>query len=207
MKLRWLGHSCFEITLNNGRVFVTDPYDDSVGYPPLKVKADVALSSHGHFDHNYFAAIDGPYEVVNQPGAYERFGARITGVPSYHDDVKGAQRGGNVIFTVEADGVKLTHLGDLGHLPETEAQKAACASADVLLIPIGGTFTITTPQAVELIETYRPAAAIAMHYRNRYCGFKVSDASAFVAKTGAKTLPNAVEVTRGALAGCYVMEI
>ena len=207
MKLKWLGHSCFEITLDNGRVFVTDPYDESVGYPPLKVKADAVLSTHDHFDHNYFAAIEGPHEVINQPGAYERFGAKITGVHSFHDDARGAKRGENVIFVLEADGVKLVHLGDLGHLPETEDQKAAIRGADVVLIPIGGTFTITTPQAVELIETYKPAAAIAMHFRNRYCGFPVTDDAEFVEKTGAATLPNAVEVTKGALAGCYVMEI
>lgn len=206
MKLKWLGHSCFEITLDNGKVFVTDPYDETVGYPPLKVKADVVLSSHDHFDHNYFAAIDGPHEVINQPGTYERFGAKLTGVHSYHDPSKGAERGENVIFTLEADGVRLTHLGDLGHMPETEAQKDAIRGADVVLIPIGGTFTITTPQAVELLETYRPTAAIAMHYKNRYCGFPVTDASEFVTRTGAVMLPNSVDVFKGALKGCYVME-
>lgn len=205
MKLKWLGHSCFAITLDNGKVFVTDPYDDTVGYPSLHVKAEAVLSSHDHFDHNYFAAVEGDYEIVNQPGAYERFGAKITGVPSFHDEARGAKRGKNVIFTIEADGLKLTHLGDLGHLPETEVQKAAIIGADILLIPIGGTFTITTDEAIELIETYKPAAAIAMHYKNQYCGFNVTDASAFIQKTRAATLPNEIALTKGALSGCYVM--
>ena len=207
MKLKWLGHSCFEITLDNGKVIVTDPYDDTVGYPPLHVKADVVLSSHGHFDHNYFDAIEGDFEIINQPGAYERLGARITGVPSFHDDARGAKRGKNVIFAIEADGVKLVHLGDLGHQPDTEEQKAILEGADVLLIPIGGTFTITTPEAVKLIGDYRPAAAIAMHYRNAYCHFNVTDCGEFVKATGAKKLPNAVEIAKGSLNGCYVMEI
>ena len=120
MKLRWLGHSCFEIELDNGKVIVTDPYDDTVGYPPLHVRADCVLSSHGHFDHNYFAAVEGEPEILTQPGAYEVCGAKITGVPSWHDDAQGAKRGGNVIFSIEADGLKLTHLEGLAsQAPET----------------------------------------------------------------------------------------
>ena len=72
MKLQWLGHSCFRITLNDGRVIVTDPYDDTVGYPPLKVRADIVLSSHGHFDHNYFAAVEGDPEIINAPEILSR---------------------------------------------------------------------------------------------------------------------------------------
>ena len=207
MKLKWLGHSCFEITLDNGKVIVTDPYDETVGYPPLNVRADLVLSSHGHFDHNCFDAVSGEFEIINQPGGYERFGAKITGVHSFHDEVRGAKRGENMLFAIEADGVKLVHLGDLGHQPDTDDQKALLADVDVLLIPIGGTFTITTPEAVRLIEDYKPAAAIAMHYRNRYCGFNVSDSSEFIRTTSAATLPNEVALTRGELRGCYVMEI
>ena len=207
MKLKWLGHSCFEITLANGGVIVTDPYDDSVGYPPLHVRADVALSSHGHFDHNYFAAVEGDPEIINAPGSYARDGLTVTGVASFHDDARGAKRGSNVIFAIEADGVKLVHLGDLGHQPDTPAQQAILKDTDILLIPVGGTYTITTPQAVELIRTYKPRAAIAMHYQNDYCHFPITDCSAFVAATGAKTLPNAVEIGKGVLEGCYIMEI
>ena len=207
MKLQWLGHSCFKLTLENGKTLVTDPYDETVGYPDLHTRADVVLSSHDHFDHNHVAAIEGDYELINQPGVHERFGARITGVHSWHDDAQGAKRGDNVIFAVEADGVKLVHLGDLGHLPDTAAQEEILSGADVMLIPIGGTFTITTPQAVALIERFRPAAAIAMHYKNRYCGFPVSDSAEFIRLTHAQTLPNAVEIAKGALKGCWVMEI
>ena len=207
MKLQWLGHSCFRITLANGKTLVTDPYDNSVGYPELHTPADIVLSSHDHFDHNHFDAIEGDFEVVNQPGTYERFGATITGAHSWHDDAEGAKRGRNVIFAVEADGVKLVHLGDLGHQPDTEAQADVISGADVLLIPIGGTYTITTPEAVALIERFKPKAAIAMHYKNKYCHFPVTDCAEFVRLTGAQTLPNAVEIDKNALSGCYVMEI
>lgn len=207
MKLKWLGHSCFQLTLANGGVLVTDPYDDSVGYPPLRVKADAALSSHGHFDHNCFDAVEGDPVIVNTPGVHEVCGARITGVPSFHDDARGAKRGQNLIFVIEAEGLKLVHLGDLGHLPDTEAQREALTGADVLLIPIGGHFTIDTPAAVQIIETYQPRCAVAMHFANEYCHFPVSDESAFTRLTNAQRLPNEIEVTADAPTGCAVMEI
>ena len=76
-----------------------------------------------------------------------------------------------------------------------------------MLIPIGGTFTITTPEAVKLIDTFKPRCAIAMHFRNRYCHFNITDEAEFVRLTGAKALPNAVEITKDAPTGCCVMEI
>ena len=133
MKIKWLGHSSFKITLDNGRTIITDPFDDSVGYPMPGESADIVLSSHDHFDHNCFSAVSGDPEIINAPGSYERFGAAIHGVASFHDDARGAKRGTNVIFTVEADGVRLTHLGDLGHLPETPDPSAAIEGADVHL--------------------------------------------------------------------------
>ena len=206
MMLRWLGHSCFELTLPGG-VIVTDPYDDTVGYPPLHVKADEVLSSHDHFDHNCFQAIDGNPAILNTPGVREVCGARITAVPAFHDDVKGAKRGENLIHLIEVDGLRVAHLGDLGHQPDTDEQRAALSNLDVMLIPIGGTFTVTTPEAVKLIETFRPRCAIAMHFKNRYCHFNITDESDFVRLTGAKRLPNAVEITKETPTGCCVMEV
>lgn len=206
MKLKWLGHSCFELTLDNGKVLVTDPYDNTVGYPPLSVRADAVLSSHGHFDHNYFEAVSGDPAIVNTPGVHETCGVRITGIPSFHDEAGGSKRGENVIFVIEADGLKIAHLGDLGHLPDTEAQKEALTGLDAMLIPIGGFFTIDTPTAVEIIEAYRPRCAVAMHFANEYCHFTISDEKEFARLTGAQVVPNEIELTKDAPTGCIVME-
>ena len=206
MKLRWLGHYCFELTLPGG-VIVTDPYDDTVGYPPLRVKADAVLSSHEHFDHNCFNAVTGDPEILNAPGVHEVCGAKITAVPSFHDEVRGAKRGENLIHLIEAEGMRIAHLGDLGHQPDTDAQREALSDLDVMLIPIGGTFTITTPEAVKLIEAFRPRCAIAMHFKNRYCHFNISDETEFVRLTGATRLPNEIEITGDAPIGCCVMDI
>ena len=207
MKLKWLGHSCFQLTLDNGKVLVTDPYDDSVGYPPLKVRADAALSSHGHFDHNCFAAVEGDPVILDAPGSRELFGAKITAVPSFHDDQRGAKRGQNLIHLIEADGLRVAHLGDLGHQPDTEAQKQALSNLDVMLIPIGGYFTIDTPAAVALIEAFKPRCAVAMHFSNAYCHFPISDEAEFARLTGAKYLPNEVALTADSPSGCCVMAL
>lgn len=206
MKIQWLGHSCFKLTLKGG-VLVTDPYDESVGYPPLKVKADAVLSSHDHFDHNYFKAIEGDPVILNAPGVQEVCGATVTGVATFHDECRGAKRGSNLIHVIEAEGLRVAHLGDLGHQPDTDEQRAALSNLDVMLIPIGGTFTIDTPAAVELIEAFKPRLAIAMHFANRYCHFPVSDEKDFVRLTGAVALPNEIEVTKDGPVGCGVMEI
>ena len=197
MKLKWYGHSCFGLTVENGVTLITDPFDETVGYPLCTARADLVLSSHDHFDHNHVSSLSGEPEMLQAPGVRELDGIRITGTASWHDDEQGAKRGPNVIYGVEGDGVKLVHLGDLGHMPDEE-QLSAMRGADILMIPIGGTFTITTAQAVEIIRLAAPKCAVAMHFRNRWCSFPVTDETEFVRLTGAVTLPNEIEVVPGA---------
>ena len=194
MKLKWYGHSCFGLTFANGTTIVTDPFDASVGYPLCTVRCDAALTSHGHFDHNYTDSLTGDFQTLSKPGSYEVGGVKITGVASFHDEAQGAKRGTNVIFILEGDGLKIAHLGDLGHLPDA-AQAAALADVDLLLIPIGGTYTLTTPEAVEVISMLKPRTAVAMHYSNAYCKFGITDESEFVRLTGAEWVENDLEVT------------
>lgn len=207
MKLKWYGHSCFALTLDDGTVIVTDPFDASVGYPLCDARADVALTSHGHFDHNYTASLRGEPRIIDAAGSYALPGATITGVSSWHDDAEGTKRGTNVIFRVDAGGLSVAHLGDLGHFPDAEEQRAALTGLDVMLIPIGGFFTIDTPQALRIVEAYKPRATIGMHFSNRYCHFPVSDEKEFLRATGGSVLPNEIELRKGDPEGCFVMEI
>ena len=107
----------------------------------------------------------------------------------------GAKRGENLISIIEADGLRIGHLGDLGHMPD-EAQLAAIQNLDLMLIPIGGFFTIDTNQAIEIIQKARPRCAIAMHFKNAYCDFPISDESQFRSELNAELLPNEIEITK-----------
>ena len=198
MRLKWHGHSCFSMTFEGGVAVVTDPFDRTVGYPLCRARADIALVSHDHFDHNHVQSLSGTPEVIRDGAPREILGLRIRGVDSFHDAEGGARRGKNVMFVVEGDGLRVAHLGDLGH-PLDEKQIEALGAPDILLVPIGGTYTIATPEAVALIRAVKPHTAIAMHFKTVLCGFAVTDEREFVRLARAKYLPNALEITRETL--------
>lgn len=195
MKLQWYGHSCFAMTFENGSVLVTDPFDASMQYPPVAVRADIAVVSHDHFDHNCVSALAGSPIVVRKPGEHFINGVKINCLASFHDAERGAKRGENLISIIEADGLRIAHLGDLGHLPN-ERQYDALRNLDIMLIPIGGFYTIDTSQAVEIIRRAKPRCAVAMHFKNAFCDFPISDDAEFRRKLNAETLPNRIEVTK-----------
>lgn len=195
MKLKYFGHSCFSLSFPGGPVLVTDPFDESVTYPPCDVACDAALVSHDHFDHNHTQSLKGPFEILSAAGEYAVGGARIRAMESFHDDRRGALRGKNLLFRIECAGLSIAHLGDLGHLPD-EAQRAFLRNLDLLLLPIGGTYTIDTPQAEELIRMLRPAHAVAMHFRTEAYDFNVQTCEAFTRDMRAARMPREIEITR-----------
>ncbi len=193
MKLKWHGHSCFSLAFDGGATVVFDPFDESVGYPLCRVEADIALLSHDHFDHNHVQSLRGTPQVVRDGAPRELFGLRIRGVDAFHDEVGGAKRGKNVLFVVEGEGLAIAHLGDLGHML-SEEQIAALGAVDILLIPIGGTYTLDAQQATELVRAVRPRVAIAMHFKTLLCNLAIADEREFMRLTGAKYLPNQLEI-------------
>ncbi len=170
MKIKWLGHSTFILTSANGTKLMTDPYDAVFGleYGKIDESADIVTVSHDHGDHSNVAAVTGKPEVIKNVAPREVRGIRIRGIETCHDDTGGSQRGANIVFCFEIDGLKVCHLGDLGHMLTGE-QAVAIGKADILMIPVGGNFTIDAATADSVIEVLKPAVVIPMHYKNNRC--------------------------------------
>ncbi|MFA5155107.1 MAG: MBL fold metallo-hydrolase [Patescibacteria group bacterium] len=167
MIITWQGQSCFKLQDKigpEGVTVVTDPFDKAVGLKVPNFEADIVTVSHDHHDHNNVGALRGTPMVINCAGEYDFKGVLIEGVDAFHDDKEGAERGSNVIFRIEIDDISVTHLGDLGHAL-TDAQLEKVVGTDILLIPIGGKYTIDAKKAVEVIAQIEPRIIIPMHYK------------------------------------------
>jgi len=178
--LRWLGHECFEIK-DDGTV-VTDPHDGAgIGLPRPQAEADIVTVSHGHFDHaNGIGIVSKPGAVVIEtPGERSIKGITIKGIASFHDNAQGTMRGKNVIFNIRIDGISFCHLGDLGHAL-SEEQLTEIGKVDVLLIPVGGHYTIDAGEAAEIMDMINPRIVIPMHYKTRGLTVDIADAEVFL---------------------------
>lgn len=164
MEINFLGHSCFRLK-GKTTIVITDPYDPNmVGLKLAKLSGDVVTISHDHGDHNQSELVGGVKKVVSGPGEYEIMGVSIVGISTYHDEKKGTLRGKNTVYIIEIDGLRVAHLGDLGHkLNDKILEKIG--TIDVLLIPVGGEFTIGPQQAVEIVRAIEPTVVIPMHYQ------------------------------------------
>ena len=164
MKLTWLGHSCFFVQTADGSV-VFDPYSDNYvpGYGIIRVTADGVFCSHDHRDH-------GHAESVTLSGV--PLAARMDVVDTFHDEKQGSLRGLNKIHILHAEGMRIAHLGDLGHMPEGEAMDAL-RGVDALLIPVGGYYTIDAATAKALADACGARVVIPMHYRLGKLGYDV----------------------------------
>lgn len=166
LTITWHGHSCFTISCN-GYDVVLDPYaPGSVpGLPELSLTADMVLCSHEHSDHGYTQAVR-----IRENGTENPF--QITKIDTFHDDASGSMRGPNRIHILEAGGLKAVHLGDLG-CGLTAMQADLLKKPDVLLIPVGGYYTIDAAQAAEIVERLSPRVTVPMHYRSDTFGYPV----------------------------------
>ncbi|PRR80857.1 metal-dependent hydrolase [Clostridium liquoris] len=165
MEIKWLGHSSFLIKDSNGRTILTDPFDDSIGYSTFSGDVDIVTISHHHFDHDYTKEISSKdAKVIDKVGNFYICDIAIQGIPSYHDEVKGAKRGENTIYLFQVDGYKLCHLGDLGYVPSIEELKDI-GNVDILFIPVGGHYTIDGKEALQITKLIKNHIIIPMHYK------------------------------------------
>jgi len=170
MHIQHLGHSSFKIqdkVGTDGVILITDPFDSKyVGLKMPSLDADIVTVSHDHEDHSNVKAIrTNPY-IVSSAGEYDIKGVNILGVESYHDAKEGAERGKNIIFRFEIDGIIVTHLGDIGHVFDNK-QLEGLVGTDILIIPVGGVYTLDAKKAVEVVSQIEPRIVIPMHYKEK----------------------------------------
>lgn len=180
MRIRWHGHSCFEIA---GSVqVVTDPHDGkSIGISPPKAKADLVLVSHDHFDHNCSRLVrKNEAAVLSTPVMTVEQGVRVEGVDACHDDAGGAKRGKVVLFRFELDGMSFCHLGDLGHDLDGDTVDRI-APVDFLFLPVGDVFTIGPEVAKRIVDKVSPRVAVPMHYRTQGLSLSIKPVQDFLA--------------------------
>ncbi len=179
MKIEYLGHSCFKLTESTGTSVICDPYDEAVGYGVPEMSADAVTVSHHHYDHDAVKSVKGSPVIIDKECSYDLPGVEINAIKSFHDGEEGKLRGGNLIFKFRMDGIDVCHLGDLGE---------ECSSAlidqllpvNVLLIPVGGNYTIDAEMAKEYVDRIMPDVVIPMHFRQKGCKLDIGKVDEFI---------------------------
>ena len=184
MKIKWYGHASFLITSDAGIKIITDPYepgayDGGIAYDPIGDAAEIVTVSHDHADHNYVQGIKGDPQVVKGPGHHTAEGITFEGYGTFHDPSGGKERGKNTMFVFTVDGVTVCHAGDLGHkLSPKDAE--ALGPLDVLMLPIGGVFTLDPKEATDVTALLAPKIVIPMHFKTPKCGFPIAPVEEFL---------------------------
>ena len=181
-----ISHSCFKIKGSRATV-ITDPYPPDLGYSMGKASADIVTVSHRHPSHSYVQAVSGEPKQVYSPGEYEISGVLIIGLPTFHDNEKGRNRGKNTVYLIELDGVSICHLGDLGHALTAE-QVEELGNVDVLLLPVGGISTIDAAMAASTIRQIEPKAVIPMHYKTPLVNRELDTIEKFLKEMGTEPI-------------------
>lgn len=180
MKITWLGHSSFLIEDSKVRKILTDPFDESLGYKTFNGDVDVVTISHHHFDHDYTKNLDlSKTQILDKTGIFNLCDIPIMGFPSFHDEVKGGKRGENNIYIFTVDGYKICHLGDLGYILSKEEVRSL-GNIDILLIPVGGNYTLDSKKAYELTKILNSHIIIPMHYKTPLLSFPLDGVENFL---------------------------
>jgi len=185
MIIQWLGHASFLLISNDGTKIIMDPYEagafgGTFKYRPITISPDIVTVSHHHADHGYVEGLPNHFEVLNEPMNKVIKGIGFKGVGAYHDAEFGASRGKNIIWVVTVNHVRVCHLGDLGHeLSPIEIEKVG--EVDILLAPVGGTYTLGPKETTRVIDHLHPKITIPMHFKNEHVGFPLLPVDDFLA--------------------------
>jgi len=192
MQIIWHGQSCFQIIASRGKnnqvSIIIDPFSEETGLRVPKLEADILLISHEHPDHNNLKAVSGSPFLIKGPGEYEIKEVYIQAIPAFHDNSQGKQKGENTIYTIEAEEMKLCHLGDLGQKELTSEQLESIGDVDILMIPVGGIYTISAKEAMKIMSQIEPKIIIPMHYQLPKLKIKLEGLDKFLKTVGVKKL-------------------
>ena len=173
MTISWFGHSCFRIeskegpSAGSGQVSILiDPFSKDIGLKTPRIKDDLVLVTHQHYDHNNIESVDPQTTmIIDGPGEYEKQGIYVRGILSYHDKIEGKERGLNTVYMIKAEGVTICHMGDFGQAAFEKNQVDNIGDVDILMIPVGGKYTINYKEAVQAVRDIEPKIIIPMHYK------------------------------------------
>jgi L-ascorbate metabolism protein UlaG (beta-lactamase superfamily) len=183
MQITYYGHSAFNITTTKGTSIIIDPYESgafngTLSYGKISAEADIVITSHNHADHSYTKDIQGKFNLISRQDALEINDVQIKTINTYHDNSAGKERGHNLVSVINADNLVLAHLGDLGHSLDYKTLQEI-GKVDILLIPVGGVFTIDAALAVKVINDIKPGITIPMHYKTAKCTFPIGSVEDF----------------------------
>jgi len=181
MKVTWFGHSCFLLQDSSGAKLLTDPFDKTLGYALPNESVDIVTISHNHFDHNNYHSLPGIPRIIDSLGNHQVGNIKIRGIPSFHDSEYGAKRGTNIIFVIEMSSYTICHLGDLGHILD-EKTLENIGPVDILMIPIGGNYTIDAEEAALVAKAINSRIIFPMHYKTNFTLLTLEGAENFIVK-------------------------
>lgn len=180
MKIQWLGHSAFKLTESTGVSVITDPFlPAAVGYSMAYLPCDAVTLSHAHSDHNHIAGVKGKPRVIDTTGVFDVKGIHIHGIEAAHDPEGGRLRGRTILYNFRLDGVAVCHMGDLGE-PCTPELTEQLIPVNILLLPVGGNYTIDAEEAKEYVDNIMPDIVIPMHYKTKHTELDIDKLDGFL---------------------------
>lgn len=189
MVITWLGQACFKLQ-SGDLTLVIDPFSKDIGLTPPRFRADVVLITHDHYDHANAESLTGEPFIIKGPGEYEVKDIYVRGIETFHDQAQGKERGMNTVYKIEMEGMRLAHLGDFGEKEMRGETLDALGDVDVLMIPVGGKYTIDGEQASKIVKQIEPRFCIPMHYKIPGLKISLTGAEEFLKETGAaKVVP------------------
>ena len=184
MVISWYGQSCFKIQ-SGDLVIAIDPFSKEIGLTPPRFRSDVVLVTHSHFDHSNSEAMAGEPFIITGPGEYETKGVYVHGIETFHDTKEGKERGLNTVYIIELEDIRILHLGDFGEEKLRDETLEAIGDVDIMLVPVGGTYTIDAEQAAKVVKQVEPKRAIPMHYKIPGLKVKLDGVDEFLKEMGA----------------------